>query len=380
MEVVLPDPAPRRVERIFGTAVDSDGTPLVDATVRFGRDQARTDGSGRFELDVSSRHPGSPITVRATDGRFAVADAPSRKAALAEEGAGPVLLRLPEAVHALRGRVVDHLGRPMSQVRVVAMNATPIGTALGLRYEYSTGPRLEQHVIQTDTAGEFEVPFLRDRPYFMRFIDVDTMVLADVHDVRARDGELEVRLPTDGVVPSLEGRVLDDFGHPVPGAQVALHAKLRLGIGPGFASVWGRAVTADDQGRFAIRRAPRSGLSLEALPPEKDGRWAGVDLETPPTGAVELRVERSGEVVLDVPDDRVTRAVFFAPVDEALAVKELEPGRTRYTPHASRGVGGSFPLIRVSQRATTISLRDADGRELRRIPLQVVPGERVVVR
>ncbi len=125
--------------RITGEVVFEDGTPAAGADVAFGRQAARTDGSGRFELALTTdaaadeplvaRHAGLVPARIERFGARVVAARPVQAAGVAPGGAASVpevsgvRLVLGGRSLAITGTVLDGSGRPAKGWRVELANA-----------------------------------------------------------------------------------------------------------------------------------------------------------------------------------------------------------------------------------------------------------------
>ena len=126
----------------------------------------------------------------------------------------------------------------------------------------------------------------------------------------------------------------------------------------------GRSVETDDQGRFGLERVPQGGALLIEGP--------GLVARTVPIegrSMLEISVSMTGRVRVDAAAHPEAREIGFLDAD-GVAADTLGWAR--------RGLAG-FPVMRVSDVASTVVLYGADHDELARLPVTVVPGDLVVV-
>lgn len=224
---------------VQGTVYGPSGEPLAGAAVQMGELSASTDAAGSFQL-VTGR------ALRRGTSLFVLAP-----------GCTPVQLPDPRPPHggpaapmtvllrpavALRGRIVDAAGAPLSEWTVVLADATTSGG------QASIEGRLGSTRVVTAGDGCFEFANVFDRTYTIEAW------------APRRDGVVRARLaPGDGVVPCVatrptgvrRGVVLDENGRAVAGVVVG---EERLGseqvgrLGMRF----DERATTDGAGRFTL--------------------------------------------------------------------------------------------------------------------------------
>lgn len=269
LKIVL-HPAPRA----FGQVQDLQGRPVSGAEVAVSpaatsknrrsrpllEEEARatTDGQGRFtfaglpaaEVDLAVHKSGFAA------GTFRGLRLPSNQPAV---DLGRIVLR-PGAE--IRGRIVDSRKRPVAAARVYEVE---ILDRLEKLAETLAG---EEPAVRSSSRGDFALP---DRPAGSA---VQLLILAEGYRPEGLRG---VRVPTAGpLVVTLSdafpvrGRVLDETGEPVSGAEVELTWQEVLPDVPGDLPV-GQAIskngTTDPEGRFALAGVPGGASELSILAP-----------------------------------------------------------------------------------------------------------------
>lgn len=240
----------------------------------------------------------------------------------------------------LRGRVLDDRAAPVSGIRVAAND--------GKSSESAT----------SGTDGRFEMAFPKDGGRLVTTDGRYVTVLAGMCGREPREGEIVVV-----VAPRVEvsGRVVGEEGYPLPNARLEIDVPFDLRTR--FQTVLDRsaevswAVTADEQGAFAIEGAPRvegailrassegyvsfsgplaehtgAGLVLTlARPRSEDGLLRGqvVDAGGSPVGNAHVafgidvtRTEEDGRFTFKLVDPKSFAVRFDAPARELTAVKK----------------------------------------------------------
>ena len=143
----------------------------------------------------------------------------------------------------LTGRVIaaDN-GKPVRRAYV----SIPIGTpSRGISFDHMTG-----RSVQTDANGYFEFDHLPAGSYSVIVDPVSGFLRSSRTYATVVEGgaaQVTIRLVRAGAI---EGRVLDENGHAVLGAQV--HAARRINVGAYFELQGSRWATTDDRGRYRI--------------------------------------------------------------------------------------------------------------------------------
>jgi len=403
LEIVLERPATTD-GTLLGQVIDRFGTVVADAWVAAGGAATATDASGNFSLDAGDRDAVEQILAIKTGHR-------AGKAARVDGESWPdfVVIQLGAPPLAIRGRVVDADGTPVTNAKVWAADPTDFGrveggraTAEGLaRGELTRGglrrimegpdrpddpraffertPNAMWPWVRTDDAGGFELDGLEDRQYRLRVMVEDSLLRVDTQPLAAGATDVEIRLPADGYHARIAGRVLSIAGHPVAGASVVAMTDAARLAGATVHAQGQRVVHTDADGRFELERMPRTAVYLRVdgddVVPVEFGRGAehGISSLAPDVENLEIRVsvrihaqvhgappEAEAIAVLDADDERLPINVFHGDGRRTTQTLELTDGRS--------------VVFAVPETATRLVLLK-EGEPMRTVRLQLVPGQ-----
>jgi hypothetical protein len=173
-----PEPAPQQGAHVTGIVFLPDGSPAANARIVLGKQHARADAEGRFELTAPERQPGGDLVA------FLSGYEPALHAAFATDlapGASyQARLVLGPPTTTLSGHVRDSEGRPMKNWTVELDGRDPLAD-LGLRES-----------VRTDAEGAFTL----------------TDIAAGVHVVRAWKGQHELARTSDPVEAGSDGVIV----------------------------------------------------------------------------------------------------------------------------------------------------------------------------
>lgn len=240
---------------LVGHVQYAEGGPAVDALVSTGSLAVATDASGRFLLDHEPAkawidHTVPLRLVAVSPGRLpATHELPSLSTILVTGCPEDLVLVLAGAPLAIRGRVLDSDGAPMSNIEVVVLDSTPFGSVRLPDSRYSSPRSVEDiaggGMVITNRQGEFELRGLLDRDYRLEALERARVLTVVSEPIRAGTRDVQLVLDTKRV-GRLRGRVVDNAGLGVAGVRVSVSVErpTDLVIGPG-------ALT-DTEGRFTI--------------------------------------------------------------------------------------------------------------------------------
>jgi len=399
LEIVLREPQVQP-GTLLGQVVDPHGVPVAGARVALGPALVRSDPDGRFLIADDGE---SPLLCAATAGyRRATAARP------AGGFAAFVTLTLGGPPLAIRGRVVDHAGKPLPAVRVWAIDSTLFSrtgellAAEGIAGACTTMGELQERFrrgeltdpertlretptaawpwVKTGADGAFTLGGLEERPYRLRAMDDRTVLMVDTQPVAAGSNDVVIAVPRDALFDDVAGQIVAGNGDPVAGVRVSVQVDTqRLGN----STMHGRAVattTSDATGRFELHDVPKDRAYLrldgENILPLEHGR--GVE-----GGLLVLTGGRTSDLRIEV---RVRVHVQVELVDaglaDTLAVLDLAgrplivnvfQGRSRRETDTLPFTDGKTPVFVVPDTASTLVLRKGD-QEVRREPLQLRVG------
>lgn len=392
---------PTRAEgAVAGQVLAADGGAVADAWVSLGGAAARTDAQGNFTLTDE----GSSLLAAHA------AHPPVRLERPADGWPDFVLVWLPSAPLAIRGRVADERGQPVPDVKVWVTDPTPFGQADGgaalaeglaagaltmasAMAELRASGERDPHAFlrrtplaswpwtRTDQQGHFTLTGLLDRSYDLRAMRDENLLWTDLPGVRAGMAGVELRLPTAACFGELAGRVVDSAGQPVAGVRVAAMGDV-LKVGNSTMHAQAMHTRTDADGRFALREVPHRHVYLrldgEAILPLEYGR--GVDgglLEL--TGAhptaVTVTVSVRVHVQVELARPELAAALWVLDANGRRLDIDLFEGRSRSTYDELQIKDGRTPVFVVPDSAATLVLLRPDGTEAQRHALVLVPGD-----
>ncbi len=375
------------VTSIAGVVLDAAGETVANARVALGRQPTRTDAQGGFELVVEGPSP-DRLTAVALGWQPKVIERTSQPAT---EWPDWIEVRLTDTPESIRGRVLRADGRPHDSAEVWVHDPTYFaqqGTlALSAEREMHTTQELWQRVT-TDDHGEFSIPGLLAREYEVRAVDLRTLEQVHVRGVRAGGAGIELRFSADGVLPRLEGRIVDSRGQPVPEVDVQLTAHgFIYGAGqPGAMNyvcpARGPQATSDSNGVFEFENVTRRayqlgfGFSSERV---LTGGFTFVDgLAVSP---IEVVVQLRCRVRVDVSGsdlEAATKVRFVDARDEPVAFERATAKRT-YIEKSTYLSGGKSEFLTLPDTACE-AVFELDGIERGRRPVRPDPNSTVIVR
>ncbi len=417
LEVVLERPRPDAEAALEGRVQLSDGTPASAARVALGIASVPADEQGFFVLPLAASSTGAPRLVAAQQGFLPAAlERPGEPGDALGGWPGFVELVLGEACASIRGRVVDHEGRPCAEAYVWVEDPTPFGTVgthpLSLEGWLAGGrvpgratdslaeipedggedggevfgsatpiepPSAMLWYARTDPDGRFELPGLLRRPYDVRAVDAGLGWTVVERAVPAGTDALELRVPAPDGHERLVVRVATRHGDPVPGVGVQQWAaafdqdvRVRGGRSHVTRFLLGRSGASDERGRVVFENVPREGIQLFVSGDDVLPAYASVDAAV------------ASELVVTVAARAFLRVTVEPPV-AADAIEVTGDDGERQPILLMRADGYSdfqrFPLdagrsgtVTVTSEASSLHLLVGDER-VATLPLVLRPGE-----
>ncbi|MCE9596171.1 MAG: sigma-70 family RNA polymerase sigma factor [Planctomycetes bacterium] len=248
--------------------------------------QVRSDARGEFEFPVSAGSTDEVVTVAAV-GRQSVSVEATGDAALDASWPSPFVIRLDRRALAIRGRVVDERGQPLTDAWVDLFDPTPWGTvprtddALEPWADYAweelaSGRKYFEHSA-VGGDGRFEIGELAPRPYRLLVFDARTLHWSLSEPIEAGAQDVELMIDTSVRRERVAGRVIDSSGAPVAGARVRLGVTMpwRLEASGETAETSGMSsgVRTDERGRFEFLGVHPDAIYVAVDPPGT--HWAG---------------------------------------------------------------------------------------------------------
>ena len=277
MSVVMRRPATAQL--VTGTVVDPDGNTVAGAHVSCGGAATVSRDDGTFELDVrpdhaDARHWNAQRNAQPTLRALQPGNLPGEfTPELADDGSAlwpsSVVLRLGSAPLTLHGRVLDSQGEPVAGAIVSLEQANWFSGHHG-------GQAIESVLSQTqsrwphvdaDADGRFRIVGLLPRKYRLSAAHPQTLQEVVSDEVLAGTATpIELVLPHDGCWRSVDGRVVDVDGVPVPNVELSLTlCGSDLMDGDRYVRTTaqrGRSTTTGADGRFHWTEVPKTGCRL----------------------------------------------------------------------------------------------------------------------
>jgi RNA polymerase sigma-70 factor (ECF subfamily) len=387
---------------VRGQVVDPNGRAVPGARVGLGAALARCDAQGNFAIE--------------DDGKAAAlsASAAGHRRGLLERGergfAAFVVLELGAAPLSIRGRVVDETGKGLAGVAVWPNDTTvlcessdPIvveGIASGLQTMAELRERFERGEfaglepwqvmranatvtwprVRTAADGSFTIDGLEDRPYRLRALDNDTLLMTEKDGIAAGSADVRLVLDQSLLFAEVAGVVVTRTGAPVENARISVQIDAQSLRGLTMHERAVATATTDAQGRFTLSRVPKARAYFriegdDLLPVEPGrGREGGIfDLCRGKAHDLRLEVALRMHVQVELADPG--RADAIAVLDEAGANLALTVfrGRSRSDTDALPLAEGRSPVFVVPDTARTLVLT-REGKEVGREVLELRAG------
>jgi len=397
MTIVLKRPAVLE-GMLSGRVIDDNGQGVPEARVSLGLEGTLADAGGFFYFEMrgeespNRRLPAAPKRLLAVKegfqvGRLVVELDPTTGLALWPGEITIVLAGQPETI---TGRVLDLTGQAIPGMQVWVANTTmfaddPRGGPLVLESMLAGRPEDRWLRSESNERGEFELTGLLAQSYRLSTMDPLTLLTMTSEPIEAGSRGVELVLDRRELFERVGGRVVDHVGRPVIGATVhgmADSFSLRHGentLGTEHSST--PPVVTDSRGAFELENVPKDLVYLRIdgegiLPMEYGRRHEG--------GLLDLGRGRPREFEIVVSRRMHLRVLLDDPV-EADALSILDEAGQRVSINVMRGtsrsesrrvilVGGVSDGLTVSDMARTLVLLSG-GKEVRRLPLQLAPGE-----
>lgn len=381
-----------------GLVLGPDGRPFAGAKVSAGQELVRSDADGRFRLALPAgagrweRAENDDWHWQEGDGARLIALAPQHLPALVEftrdAPPQPLVLQLGAAPLAVAGRVVDAQGEPRASVVLWPRALTPFGNVPPGEPEDGAHTVEEELCGQesgwfgalTAADGTFELGCLPEGALTLELFDSRTAAQRS-ELVTAGDLDLELVLADEPGTTRVAGRVVYGDGSPVVGAMVKPR-RTQIWRDPPQLSGGQYWVDTDEQGRFEFPAMATHGTWLEVVGMQSSCSVAldsVTDLEH-----IEIVRPRLCELqlILASPSAADSFGVFDAAGTE-LDVIERIVNQSRHVAFTlgPRGAlaDGRSGVVQVPESARTLALFQGQT-ELVRVPLQVDPTQRTVLR
>jgi protocatechuate 3,4-dioxygenase beta subunit len=387
-----------------GQVVDPHGRAIAEARVGLGAALARSDAAGNFVIEDDGR------------GKAVAASACGHRRAVLERGATGfpafVLLTLGPPPLTIEGRVVDETGKGLAGIMVWPNDPTllcsarekvvvegvacghPTDSELRARFERGEWKGMEpQKVVRTvPTAGSawvttgadgsFRLGGLEDRPYRLRALDYETVLMTERSGIPAGTSGVQLVLDQSQLFAEVKGVVVARRdGSPVPGVRVRVQIDTQKLEGNTRHENAVAVATSDEQGRFALPRVPKAWAYLRLdgdniLPSEPGRGHQGGLLDLSGGRPLEFRLEVGIRMHVQVELLDPQRADSIAALDNEgrAVILNVFQGRGRTSTDQLPLADGRSPVFVVPDTAAVLVLRK-DGKEVAREPLNLRGGD-----
>ncbi len=400
--VVVLEPISGKPGTVQGQVVDAHGRIVAGAQVGLGNALARSDEAGNFVIVDDGRGEG-----------LAAIAAGHRRAFLARAGgfASHVVLQLGGAPLAIHGRVVDQDGKGLPGIVVWPNDATLLcdsreqvlveGIARGLptmndlrarfeRGEFAgqnpqqvlrTTPTAGQPWVRTGADGTFTLDGLEDRPYCLRAIDHETLLMCQHDAVPAGARGVRLVLDQSHLFAEVKGVVVARDGTPVPGVRVQVQIDTQSLAGRTQHERAAAVATTDERGAFTLPKVPKAwayfrleGDRVIPSEPGRDHNGGLLDLSGGRPHEFRLEVRVRMHVQVELLDPARADAIAVLDGDGQPLILNVFQGRSRSESAELRLAEGRSPVFVVPDTAAVLVLRKA-GADVGRETLSLRPGD-----
>ncbi|HZN40900.1 MAG TPA: sigma-70 family RNA polymerase sigma factor [Planctomycetota bacterium] len=386
-----------------GQVVDPQGRAIANARIGLGEVLAQSDAAGNFVIEDDGR------------GKAVAASATGHRRAVLERGAAfPtfVLLTLGPPPLTIEGRVVDETGKGLEGIMVWPNDPTLLcsarekvvveGVACGnptegeLRERFQRGefkameprqvgrtvPTAGNAWVSTGADGSFTLGGLEDRPYRLRALDYETVLMTERSGIPAGTRGVQLVLDQSQLFAEVKGVVVARRdGSPVPGVRVRVQIDTQSLEGNTRHENAVAVATTDEQGRFQLPRVPKAWAYLrldgdKILPSEPGREHPGGLLDLSAGRPLEFRLEVGMRMHVQVELLDPQRADSIAVLDHEgrAVILNVFQGRGRTSTDQLPLAEGRSPVFVVPDTAAVLVLRK-DGKEVAREPLNLRAGD-----
>jgi hypothetical protein len=388
-----------RAVELAGTVLAPDGRPLPGASVSAGRDIVTTDARGRFNLPWTG---GTGRFVKDASGAWREEGAdvaavialkkgfrPAREALHERDLELPFVLRLGPEPLAISGTIRDADGEPLAGLVLWIQDPTRFGrepTTTDDGSEWHDERWVEAHLggakARSDGDGRFEIGGLMEREYAVLASDPRTAARAGPWTIVAGSSGLELVLPPEPTA-RVAGRIVTARGTPRAGWRVEARRSGSWETGAEAPQLTGaeHGVETDSDGRFEFAELATTGTALFYSGAFTFGEIALAD--QPDLGRIEIVEPELCEVQVELVDpssaDRVEALDANGEHLETVELTGVDRGMMLSLGFSAEIVDGRTRLLLVKETARTLVLSKGE-LEVLRIPIELVPGERALLR
>lgn len=366
--------------RIAGRVFDRRGRTIRAAIVGIAAQRTLSGDGGRFKLELEEIADDAILFAGKQGYRTAVERDIAKRLREHRGGTLYVDLTLGPPPRAIAGVITDGRGVPLPDHLVFLADPFFVDgkslTAEALAAGQGSHPFGASDA--SDRAGKFVIRGLDDRSYDLRVYDPESKNAVDGGEHVAGTKDAKVTLHHNRFI-TRPGRLIDDAGKPIAKAKVYFGCSARKDR---IESMRLRTpVLTDHNGRFTLRRMPREGGNVYVISGELDEGDPGIVPTIIPLDQNALDVEEL--------EFRVARLCHFriyapqAPAKSKVYLLDDYGQRLDIIVRHATGCdqfgtwtleGETTQVLCASQRAHTIVLENADGMEISRTRIQLMPG------
>ncbi len=298
----------------------------------------------------------------------------------------PVTIVLDSPALTISGCVVDIGGQPIAGARVWTTDGTKaqqqgsssatLENIIGQRGDSSGSSRLRT----TDASGRFEISGLLRAGYRIFAVHPQSLAVASAGKVEAGTVDLQLVLET-AHAQRVTGHVLSTAGEPIEGAEIAGYRMSELN-GVRYRSPFAFPLTdcTDAAGRFEIPELCTGGVKLMVARKGIDAVFLELD-ELVDLENIEVRcsLECSFQLVLADPSEADGLRVLDGKGEVLGCWVDLDGGQgVAFRKNGIHLAKGRSAITKTADKARWIALL-ANGREVRRAPVELAPGAPLVI-
>ncbi|MFN0205316.1 MAG: sigma-70 family RNA polymerase sigma factor [Planctomycetota bacterium] len=375
---------------IAGEVVDALGTPVPKASVAAENAIVYTDAKGKFYINTKAANE---VVLTAVTKGYQPAVQNIKKGP--EGWPSFVQLRVDRPSMAILGRIVNDSNKPLAGAHVWLQNATCLGFSPDQDarvLEDIAGGSPGSYKTTTDLKGEFKLSGLVDRTYIIEAMDRETLSIAQSLPIIAGATDVILQIPASEIYEKIEGIVVNKSGKPIPEISVepirmTFQLKSSESQGSHFFLSEGshKGVKTDENGKFIIKRIAKKDVWLRVnggmIVPKEFAIGSSDDpekLRFVVSERIHMKIELKDPSekidsfsVLDAGDRTMDIHVFFGDLRTTTQVAKLSAGKS--------------VTVAIEETARTLVLYKTETEvynrtEVRRMPLDLKPGEITVVR
>jgi len=402
LEIVL---APRKggPAIVRGIVLDEARAPLAGVSLALGTQSFTSGDDGRFEFDLDADYvqgqtwlgPGEPWASKYPRTRLRAAkqgllpaelELPPIETLRAQPLPHEVTLVLEGEMLSISGQVTESDGKPAGDVELMLLDETPFGivhwrigaSMVGREASLEELLRGDAQGVthRTSKDGNFAIGGLSRRRYDLAALDSRSLRTTIVRGVAAGSRGVQVELAGVESLEPVAGRVVSRAGAGLEGIHLQVGRLLRSPDVPEFT----RNLQTDAQGRFDLGSIDPTDLCIQVLGEQIFLIMAWQPPEGAQLDALEIVVSQRCMLRVEIaPGGTAADEFSFVDADGAATQNFHFEGTMIGLRERCSLVEGRSELYATEDTARTLLLY-REGREVARVPVQLLPGQLVVLR